>query len=557
MPVLISFPDTVTSAAQFTDGVVRGDSASSATSQTETTSDACGVCPGGKMRKSPEEDFDAVLAWMISGRVPEQYTPAVNPAAETTLTSVSHVSDVAGKGNSSCVDQSTEQAGTAPLQTIASVPQSSLPQDVAELPEAAGREVLDEVGDTNQSTTRATVTNDSGSNIAILNGAATSIQFQTLRSNSNPKSADGTVSSLIEQVSFRPSGSSVSLASVSDAPESPEPLSQVTIDALERVGKSSELTISGASFPSLQDSASSIPTAPAMVFSSTTAQPKSRPSEFSLSESRFPEQRFQQTESSVTASAGVTGSEFGFSSIETTSPDVLTSSAGTVIPFSGFPDTSESAELIVESGTRRVVSHSPVSASDRSDSPNRPTSAYFRSTSSDVVRSQRLQPGVSNALPDPAVTISSEVRQPLSNQVSQAIMAQIERSGNHQSDSLTIRLDPPELGEMTIELSRTHEGLAVRVTAREAVTMDMLLVRGQEIESHLRGQQMNLKSLEFLRADMSGNQFSHGQQQNDGSRRSENAMNQIRRGSGSFRKSNADVGRFATPDSAYGLSFRA
>ena len=68
---------------------------------------------------------------------------------------------------------------------------------------------------------------------------------------------------------------------------------------------------------------------------------------------------------------------------------------------------------------------------------------------------------------------------------------------------------------MTIELSKTLEGLAVRVTAREAVTMDMLFARGQEIESQLRGQHMNLKSLEFQRTDMFSSGFSqgHGQSQ--------------------------------------------
>ena len=140
-------------------------------------------------------------------------------------------------------------------------------------------------------------------------------------------------------------------------------------------------------------------------------------------------------------------------------------------------------------------------------------------------------------------------------------MAHFERNGARSNDTLSVRLDPPELGEMTIELSKTHEGLAVRVTAREAVTMDMLFARGQEIESHLRGQQMNLKSLEFLRADMSGNQFSQGQEQGqergDASRGSGNPTNQARRGSRSFNSAGTNAGRIATPDSTYGLSFRA
>ncbi len=175
----------------------------------------------------------------------------------------------------------------------------------------------------------------------------------------------------------------------------------------------------------------------------------------------------------------------------------------------------------------------------------------------DAVRSDLVQPNAADSLPNLAASISSEMRQPLSNQVSQAILEHIERNGVRSNDTLSVRLDPPELGEMTIELSKTHEGLAVRVTAREAVTMDMLFARGQEIESHLRGQQMNLKSLEFLRADMSGNQFSQEQRQNEASRRSENLMNQVRRGSRSSIPANINVGRIAAPDSSYGLSFRA
>lgn len=136
-------------------------------------------------------------------------------------------------------------------------------------------------------------------------------------------------------------------------------------------------------------------------------------------------------------------------------------------------------------------------------------------------------------------------------------MEHIERNGVRSNDTLSVRLDPPELGEMTIELSKTNEGLAVRVTAREAVTMDMLFARGQEIESHLRGQQMNLKSLEFLRADRSANQFSQGQQQSDASRRFENLMSQVRRGSRNSIPANTNVGRITTSDSIHGLSFRA
>ena len=103
---------------------------------------------------------------------------------------------------------------------------------------------------------------------------------------------------------------------------------------------------------------------------------------------------------------------------------------------------------------------------------------------------------------DLTASIAEEIRQPLSSQVSRAVMDHIEKRGSQESDTLTVRLDPPELGELVIELSNTREGLAVRVTAREAVTMDMLFARGSEIETQLRGEKIDLQSLEFLSPDM-------------------------------------------------------
>lgn len=159
-------------------------------------------------------------------------------------------------------------------------------------------------------------------------------------------------------------------------------------------------------------------------------------------------------------------------------------------------------------------------------------------------------PGFQNSKP-------ADTHPPLSAQVSRAVMEHIERQGIRRNDSVTVRLDPPELGEMTIRLSQTHEGLAVRVTAREAITMDMLFARGQEIESHLRGQQLNLKSLEFLKTDMSGNGYSQSQQQNNAPHKSENLMNQVRRGSRGASLEESRNGRASIPESSHGLSFRA
>ena len=61
--------------------------------------------------------------------------------------------------------------------------------------------------------------------------------------------------------------------------------------------------------------------------------------------------------------------------------------------------------------------------------------------------------------------------------------------------------------------------------------MDMLLARGQEIESHLRGQQMNLKSLEFLQRRHVRQSVFTGAAECPNHVASEKLMNQVRRGS--------------------------
>jgi len=99
-------------------------------------------------------------------------------------------------------------------------------------------------------------------------------------------------------------------------------------------------------------------------------------------------------------------------------------------------------------------------------------------------------------------SVSQEIRQPLSSQVSRAVLEHLEKQGSLELETLTVRLDPADLGEMVIELSKTKEGLAVRVTAREPVTMEMLLARGPEIETQLRGENLDLRSLEFLAPGM-------------------------------------------------------
>ena len=137
-------------------------------------------------------------------------------------------------------------------------------------------------------------------------------------------------------------------------------------------------------------------------------------------------------------------------------------------------------------------------------------------------------------------------------------MEYIERRTTADSDTITVRLDPPDLGEMVIELSKSKEGLSVRVTAREAVTMDMLLARGSEIETQLRGEKMDLRSLEFLSPDMMNGGAFQGQTSQDSTSRFDQPVGIQRR---TFRNISATqiatgaVNR--TGDSQHSLNFRA
>ena len=115
-----------------------------------------------------------------------------------------------------------------------------------------------------------------------------------------------------------------------------------------------------------------------------------------------------------------------------------------------------------------------------------------------------------------ADVVSSEIRLPVSNQVSQAIYDHVQRNGNVDKSTLTMRLDPPDLGELQISITRTDEGMAIRVTAREQVTMDMLLARGQEIEKQLQQTDIDMAAIEFTAPDSGSGWNRDSSQRDDG-----------------------------------------
>lgn len=92
---------------------------------------------------------------------------------------------------------------------------------------------------------------------------------------------------------------------------------------------------------------------------------------------------------------------------------------------------------------------------------------------------------------------AADVRQPLSAQVSRAITAYLRNDPPESESSLRLRLDPPDLGRLTISFRRSEEGLSIRVEAVEHTTLDMLLARGDDIQQQLQRQHLEMRSLEF------------------------------------------------------------
>jgi hypothetical protein len=165
---------------------------------------------------------------------------------------------------------------------------------------------------------------------------------------------------------------------------------------------------------------------------------------------------------------------------------------------------------------------------------------------------------VAMSLPDLTTSVISEIRQPLSSQVSRAVIEHLERKTTAESETLTVQLDPQDLGEMVIELSKSKEGLAVRVTAREAVTMDMLLARGSEIENQLRGEKLDLRSLEFLSPDMmNGGAFQRQTSQDPTSRFDQPIGTQRRNSRSGAADQISTAATTRTGDSQHALNFRA
>lgn len=615
MPVAISFSNTANSAAQFIDGAVSGDVVSGASSNAADVNRSAASLLS-KDRESSDDDFNAVLAMLLNGGVPPLQTPVIPLSIEANVPAAGTVdatTDFAELNPNAAAESSFVNIGQMLLQGRNSSTQaintnlgvartseslfdssatteathSADPTDMKSASSAAANAsaaaALDSLANSQQASMATTQTEQGGASLQI-SGDVTGLPIQELPISGAATEADVATTAINLTVEAQSSESVIV-----------KPMSNEVMQALERIGRpaapevdtqnSQQATmplarsaVSGADVSDVAPqltvglagglnltaavaesaTAPQVPQVPQVESDDAAGEPLPLTSELntrigSLSNTTSKSaETTNQSASSISAEseAAFAKSIEASASASDSAPGSLTSNADLMSPGSlphQFKAGSEAGDASSDADSVRL--DKPKSAMV---SPSDATTA--------TMQSGLVSSASPNAVPDLAASISAEIRQPLTSQVSQAIMDHVERNGVRQNDSLSVRLDPPELGEMTIQLSKTHEGLAVRVTAREAVTMDMLFARGQEIESQLRSQHMNLKSLEFQRTDMSSSGFSHGQgqpqQQNNSSRRSENLMNQIRSGARGVSLLNPGI-RSATPDSSYGLSFRA
>lgn len=653
MPVAISFPDPVNSAAQFLDGVAKGSAASSATSQAADANNSTATLVS-KDRKTSDEDFDAVLAMLLNGGIPPLQAPALPVSVkvpEPVSVSVKMDSNAAETGTSNALDTATANSGTDANAVVESsvggvgqmllrgrdsgtgvnaVGESSIgrveqmllggkdsaPQQLtASLSLASAKVAASLSGKTSTSET-AESANVNGLNLSNTTPTTFSSTVETA---AKAQKGQGGVSSQVTsdvnasttQVlpivgadkNVDAAATTVNITVLSEPPAvvSAKPLSKEIMQALERIGRppeskvvadeilqpttaavkvttsttqnlgstSGETQASAGSILALNSMSAVVSTTPTTIALKTATTTSSEPSTKGTTD--------QQVTQSSDPKTFVTGLEVSPPStaklIRSSSSKTVEAKTGvtaTLEPFKSIPDNAASTTDLMTTANEQFQRSKESSKQDALSDTDSPASGRPKSQASSKsdLTAGAIQSGLTssaspNSVPDLAASISADMRQPLTSQVSRSIMDHVERNGVRQSDSLSVRLDPPELGEMTIQLSKTHEGLAVRVTAREAVTMDMLFARGQEIESQLRGQHINFKSLEFQRADMSDSGFSHGQgqgqpqQQNNASRRSANLLNQILGGTRGLSPISNSHPRSATSDSNYGLSFRA
>ena len=91
--------------------------------------------------------------------------------------------------------------------------------------------------------------------------------------------------------------------------------------------------------------------------------------------------------------------------------------------------------------------------------------------------------------------------QPLTSQVLVAMAQNLSVVREQSSGTLTLRLDPPELGEMEVRFRQGQQGVELRLAARVPGTLQMLVSRGDEISRALSSMELDFSKLEIAGED--------------------------------------------------------
>ena len=116
---------------------------------------------------------------------------------------------------------------------------------------------------------------------------------------------------------------------------------------------------------------------------------------------------------------------------------------------------------------------------------------------------------------DPTASSISEALQPASKtvqsvtqQVAEQTMAQIANNSNKQDSSFTVRLDPPELGEVLVSLKKSEGGIIMRVSAIEKTTQALLQLNELDLSQAMTEHQGDV-TMEFgSQSDFESSMFS-------------------------------------------------
>ena len=118
---------------------------------------------------------------------------------------------------------------------------------------------------------------------------------------------------------------------------------------------------------------------------------------------------------------------------------------------------------------------------------------------------QPLTSALSHLMPGLAATATAQAKtaHPVTGQVANAVAQElrVQWEPGEQVRAISLRLDPPELGALRIDVRSTADGLQMRVAVAEDVTLEMLTTRVPEIEQLLKHQDMNVHRVTIQRLE--------------------------------------------------------